>query len=200
MALDISPGVHKTVSIALLLTFLAATWGIIFKPLINIDKKALNELDDAYFKINRSHRLIEELAHLSKDDLQNQQLMLKQLLVWTNAEANQESAMQAIIDKLMQSSGFSLKSLRIASTSVHGSLSRISVDVKGEGDEMALISLMASIEKNQPLLVIDQMAIQVLTTVPVTEQLPAVTSLLVEFRLSGFGALLQPVLVQQNTE
>jgi len=190
MALDISPGVHKTVSVALLLTLLAAIWGGVFRPLIDLDKKALNELDDARFELNRSHRLADELVHLSQADLQNQLESLKTLLVWTEAEANQESAMQAIVDKLIQSSGFSLDSLRVVNASAYGSINRVSINVKGEGDEATIISFMAAIEKNQPILVIDQMAIQVLATEQVADQPPAVTRLLVEFRLSGFGASL----------
>jgi hypothetical protein len=201
MTFEISPGIHKIVSIALLLTLLAAAWGGVIKPLINLDEGILNELEDTYFELNRSSRLTEELERLSEDDLQKQQDSLRSLLIWADAGANQESAIQATVDKLMQSSGFSLGSLRIVNTSVHGSVSRVSVDIKGEGDEIALISLIAAIEKNQPLLIIEQMGTQVLTTMPIAGQPPAVTRLGVEFRLSGFGASLNsPPSVQTGNE
>ncbi|MGR9051500.1 MAG: type II secretion system protein GspM [Gammaproteobacteria bacterium] len=197
MASEISPGVHKIVALALLLTLLAAFWGVVFKPLIALDKKAVNALEDARFELSRSRRLVEELAHLSQTDLQNRQETLTSLLVWTTSDTNQETAMQAIVDKLIQISGMSLESFRVANTSVHGSLSRVSVDLKGEGDEAALVAFMAAIETNRPLLVIDQMTVQILTTEAVVDRPPAVTRLVVEFRLAGFGALLTETPVRE---
>lgn len=181
MNLELSPRIHGLASLGLLLTAVFGVWGTVGKPWIESCRHAVDAVRDARFERDRARRLAAEAEQLPAERGAAETQALKSLLVWTDGTSNPETGMQETVDSIVRTTGFKLESMRVAATTPQGNLTRLTLDVKGEGPEPAVMALLATIEGHSPALVIDHLVLRALDD-------PAGTRLVAELRLSGFGA------------
>lgn len=185
--IELSPQIRKWVSLGLLLVFIFSIWGLIFKPIINLTGQALDQLYDARFELARAKKLSEDIVNIPKEDIDAESTALRPLLIWTEAKSDKESTMQEIVDQVIHSTHFNLESMRIAETIQQGSIMRVSIELKGDGEESSIMEMITEIERHTPLIVIDQLTLRTLNTGTSENQGTIVSKLAAEFRLSGFG-------------
>lgn len=188
MNIELSPRIHNLVSLGLLLVFIFSLWGLIFKPLIHLVGQSLDQLYDARFELSRAKKLSEDVVNISKKDIEAEGTALKPLLIWTDAKSDKETAMQEVVDHLIHSTRFNLESMRVAATIQQGSIIRVSIDLKGDGEESSIMEIITEIEKHTPIIVIDKLTLHPLNNVTSDSQGITVSKLGAEFRLSGFGS------------
>lgn len=186
--IELSPQIRKWVSLGLLLVFIFSIWGLVFKPLIQLADQALDQLYDARFELARAKKLSENIVNIPKNDIEAESKALKPLLIWTDAKAGKETTMQEVVDHLIHSTRFNLESMRIAATVQQGSIMRVSIELKGDGEESSIMEMITEIERHTPLIVIDQLTLRTLNTGTSENQGAIVSKLAAEFRLSGFGS------------
>jgi hypothetical protein len=184
----LSPRVHRIASLGLLVVAVFAVWGGFFKPLLNLAGQAISQLHDARFELSRARRLSFEVETLSEAQVAADAETLKPLLIWTDSNSGTETKFQEIIDQIIRSTRFNLESMRTATTVRQGNLSRISIDLKGEGPEASVMGMLAEFERHRPLIVVDQLTIRSLDSVPTEAGGTAISKVMAELRISGFGA------------
>ncbi|WGS88631.1 GspMb/PilO family protein [Methylomonas sp. UP202] len=187
MNIELSPEIRKWVSLGLLLVFIFSIWGFILKPIINLTGQALDQLYDARFELARAKKISEEIVNVPKNDIQTEIAVLRHLLIWGDINSGKESTMQEIVDQIIRSTHFNLESMRIAKTSQQGSIMRVSIELKGDGEESSIMEMITEIERHTPLIVIDQLTLRTLNIGTSNSQGTIVSKLAAEFRLSGFG-------------
>ncbi|HLP80433.1 MAG TPA: GspMb/PilO family protein [Nitrosomonas sp.] len=201
MNIELSPQIRKWVSLGLLLVFVFSIWGLIFKPIIHLTEQALDQLYDARFELARAKKLSEDIVNIPKEDIETESAALRHLLIWTDTKSGKESTMQEVVDQIVRSTRFNLESLRIAETIQQGSIMRVSIELKGDGEESSIIEMITEIERRNPLIIIDQLTLRTLNTGTSENQGTIVSKLAAEFRLSGFGgdlAGLEPLRDDKN--
>lgn len=188
MNIELSPPVRKWVSLGLLLVILFVIWGLIFKPLIHLADQALDQLYDARFELARAKQLSADIVNIPKEDSEAESAALKPLLIFADPKSGKETSMQELVDHLIHSTRFNLESMRIAATVQQGSIIRVSIELKGDGEESSIMEMMTEIERHKPIIVIEQVSLRAVNTVVSDNQGTMVTKVAAEFRLSGFGS------------
>jgi len=162
-----------------------------------LSSQALGQLYDARFELARAKLLSDELTKISRQEIDQEDAELIPLLLRVDTTTGKESAMQEIVDQIIHATRFNLESMRVSSTTQQGSINRVSIDIKGSGEEASIIEMMAAIERHKPVLVIDQLNLRTASKVTQPDQIDAVSALEAELRLSGFSGDLTSLEVPQ---
>lgn len=179
---------RRSLAVALLVVALLSGWNLVLRPLYLAASRAVEELDDARFELQRLVLLAADAATTTPAAVRDEFDALHTDVFAGRSASDADARFVAAVDQLIRASGVRLLQLKTGAPARSGALTRHAVDITAAGHESDLARLLAAIEQHRPILVIDR-AVLLSHGAPLVDAGSDVApELSVELRVSGFGA------------
>ena len=181
------PGVRKLLVSSVLFVLIFALWELVFHPLWTMSGTAIERLHDAEFELNRSLAAVNERNKLSENGIALEEQTIRQHLQVGDSASTAIGFLQTNVNRLAQDSGLQLESMSTEPIAGKEPLTKLVVLLKSRGPEAALVKMLAAVESQPALMLIDHMTIVAQDLGQTLAGKPSI-GVAVEMRITGYWA------------
>lgn len=155
----LSPRVRKLLAGSLLVTLLFSVWGLVLRPLLTVTGDAIESLHDAQFELDRARAAVKERKKLSERAIAMGEQAIRLRLQSGNSASGAIGNLQGNVSQLAKSSGLQLESMQAETFVIKQPLTKLSVVLKAKGPEISLLRMLAALESQPELTVINRLTV-----------------------------------------
>ncbi|MES2161405.1 MAG: type II secretion system protein GspM [Pseudomonadota bacterium] len=183
----LSPRVRRTLALGILLILLCSLWTFGYRPLWQASSAAIERLQDARFALARARYALDARQRVSDSAIAQQELAVQQRLLAGDSAAGATGALQASVSQLARDNGLQLDSMSAEPLVQSAPLGKVGVLLKAHGSEAALVKMLAALETQTALLMVDRLVVGA-QDLGQTAAGGATTGVAVEVRIVGYWA------------
>lgn len=183
---ELSPPVRKLLAGGMLFAAVFLAWVALVVPLFAATQDSVERLHDARFELARARAAVLARGKVSEQAVLADEQAVRQILQEGSSLSEAVGFPQSSLDRLTRDSGLELESMSAEPLGTTESLAKATVVLKARGSETALLKMLAAVESQPGVLVIDRLAASAHEQGQQDNATAAV--LTVELRIAGYWA------------
>lgn len=158
---ELSAPVRKLLAGGLLFATMFLGWIVLVAPIFAATGDAVERMHDARFELTRARAVVLERAKVSESAVLAEEQAVRQFLQEGNSLSDAIGFLQSNLDRLTRDSGLELDSMSAEPLVAKEPLAKAAVVLKARGSESAVLKMLAAVESQPAVMVIDRLVASV---------------------------------------